>query len=80
MRPVKKAWFSPFPAKKKNARVLNKEVALLGEEDWEAREVDDLIVYFRLTKVGIDCELSGQWRRDAKLCDFDSYIAAHTTI
>src|SRR5258706_10665794 len=37
-------------AKKKDARVLKKEVTLLGKENREAGEVDDLIVYFRLTK------------------------------
>src|SRR6266404_3751627 len=69
-----------LPAKEKNSRVLKKKVTLLREEDGESREVDGLIVYFRLTKVGIDGKLSGERRRDPKLGDFDSYIAAQTSI
>ena len=49
-----------LPAKEKNSRVLKKKVTLLREEDREATEVNDLIVYLRLTEVGIDGEFSGQ--------------------
>ena len=69
-----------FPAKKKDARILQKEIALLWEEDRETREVDDLIVYFCLAKVRIDRELGGKRGRDAELRYFDSDAGARTGI
>src|SRR5216684_8458730 len=69
-----------LPAKKKHARILQKEISLLWEEDRETRKVDDLIIYLGLTKVGIDRELCGQRGHDAKLRDFDSEAGARTGI
>ena len=54
-------------AELEDARVLEEEVALLGEEQAEARQVDLLLVGFDLREVGVDREVPRQPGRDAVL-------------
>ena len=55
------------PGKREHAEALEKEVALLGEEQVEARQVDLLLVDFDLREVGVDREVGGDVLRDAVL-------------
>ena len=54
-------------AEVEDAGVLEEELALLGEEQAELREIDLLLVGFGLREVGIDRRIEGQRRRDAGL-------------
>ena len=54
---------------------LEKEVALLGEEQAEAREVDLLLVLLDLREVGVDRQVGGQPAREAVL-HIDADVAA----
>ena len=52
---------------RKCAEALEKEVALLGKEQTEARQVDLLLVDLDLREVGVDGEVGGDVLRDAVL-------------
>ena len=54
-------------AELEHAGVLEEEIALLGEEQVEARQVDLLLVGFDLREVGVDGEVPRQARRHAVL-------------
>ena len=54
-------------AKREDALALQEELALLREEQAEAREVDLLVVVFDLREVGAIGEVRGQAARDAVL-------------
>ena len=49
-------------AELEDAGVLEEEVALLGKEQAEARQVDLLLVGFDLREVGVDGEVPGRGR------------------
>src|SRR6185436_20520409 len=54
-----------LPAEIKDPLSLEKEVALLGEEQAEARQVDLLLIFFNLREVGIDGKVGNQPARQA---------------
>ena len=58
MRRVTEELIGFRPAEEKDARILQKEITFLREEDRDTREIDDLCIYFCLTEVGICRELS----------------------
>ena len=51
---------------REDAEALEKEVALLGEEQVEARQVDLLLVDFDLREVGVDGQVRGQVLRQRR--------------
>ena len=55
-------------------RIAQEEVALLGKEQIEAREVDLPVVDFRRGEIGVDGERAGERRRDA-VVDVERRIA-----
>ena len=55
----------PDAAEIEDPLALEKEVALLGKEQAEARQVDLLLVFFDLREVGVDREVRGQPARQA---------------
>src|SRR5204862_7920984 len=58
---------------------FQEELALFGEEERKAGEVDDLLVGLYLREVGIDRDVGRQRRRDPEL-GVDAALAADVTI
>ena len=52
---------------REDAEILEEEIALLGKEQIEARQVDLLFVHFHLREVGVDRQVGGQVLRHAVL-------------
>ncbi len=58
---------APAAAEVEDAAPFEEEVALLGEEEGEAREVHLLLVDLHLREVGVHGEVGGEVRRDRVL-------------
>ena len=48
-----------------DARIFEKELPLLGDENLEGRDVEGLQIDFRVGEVGVSCEIQNEIRREA---------------